>query len=42
MTVQIGLSRREENSECPIECGDEKNIGNSEEGGKRRKEQIAL
>jgi len=42
MAVQIGLSWREENSEGAIEHGDKENIGNSEEGSKRRKEQTAL
>jgi len=42
MTVQIGLSWREENSEGAIEHGDEENVGNSEEGSKMRNEQTAL
>jgi hypothetical protein len=42
MSVQVGLSWREENSEGAIEKGDEENIGNSEEGSKRRKGHIAL
>jgi len=42
VTAQAGLSWREENSEDAIEYGEEENIGNSEEGSEKRKEQMAL